>query len=75
MQSMKADGTIDASQLVAGTVRFDQPNLPRSAEIVALQEIANEDFRKAVEAEKARIRAKRSLLDRLFPWVISIRRK
>ena len=47
-----------------------------SPAFVAEQELKAEQFRAAVEQEKSRIRAKkRSLLDRLFPWVISIRRK
>ncbi len=47
-----------------------------SPRFVAEQEIKAEQFRAAVEQEKSRIRAKKSsLLDRLFPWVISIRRK
>jgi hypothetical protein len=41
----------------------------------ARDEVAAERFRAAVEAEKLRLRSKRSLWDRLFPFTITIRRK
>ena len=41
----------------------------------ALKEFREEKFRAAVEAEKTRLRTKRSLWDRLFPFSIHIVRK
>lgn len=41
----------------------------------AKKEIAEEEFRKAVEAEKFRILQRRSLLARIFPWKIIIKRR
>ena len=45
------------------------------ATATAREEIRKEEFREQVELEKKRLRSKRSLFDRLFPWVIIIRRK
>jgi len=42
---------------------------------VARAEVLAERTRAAIEAEKTRLRAKRSLWDRLFPFTITIRRK
>lgn len=41
----------------------------------ARKELRDEQFRAAVEKEKLRIKTKRSLLDRLFPYTIHIVRK
>lgn len=41
----------------------------------AKKEIAEENFRQAVEAEKARLRQYRPLWVRLFPWQITIKRR
>ena len=41
----------------------------------AKKEVAQERFRAAVEAEKSRLRLKRSLWDRIFPFTVTIRRK
>lgn len=41
----------------------------------ATRELLTERFRTAVEQEKAKLRAHRSLWDRLFPWTITITRK
>lgn len=42
---------------------------------IAREEVEQERFRAAVEAEKSRLRTHRSLWDRLFPFTITIRRK
>lgn len=47
----------------------------KTVRVQAAKEVADEQFRKAVAEEKARIKSKRSLWDRLFPWTITIRRK
>lgn len=41
----------------------------------AKEEVEEESFREKVEAEKERIRNKRPLLHRLFPWKITITRR
>lgn len=41
----------------------------------AKEEIKQENFRAAVEAEKTRLRNKKSLLDQLFPYKILIIKK
>jgi hypothetical protein len=41
----------------------------------ALQEIDEEDFREAVRQYKVKLRTKKSLWDRIFPWKLVIIRK
>lgn len=41
----------------------------------AKAEILEEEFRAAVEVEKLRLREKRSVWERIFPYAITIRRK
>lgn len=41
----------------------------------AKKEIAEEKFRQAVDAEKERLRQYRPLWNRVFPWVITIKRR
>lgn len=41
----------------------------------ALSEIEQERFREAVEASKERLRRRKPLMERLFPWEITIKRK
>lgn len=41
----------------------------------AKKEIAEEKFRQAVDAEKERLRQHRPFWNRVFPWVIVIKRR
>lgn len=49
--------------------------LARDARRLAETELRQEQFRKLVESEKERLRSKRPLLHRLFPFTITIKRR
>jgi hypothetical protein len=52
-------------------MNLDQNEVER----LAKEELERESFRQAVETQKLKLKQKRSLLDRLLPWTITVRRK
>jgi len=56
--------------------KFDLMLNPQEAVLKrALEEVAEEIFRESVEKQKAKLRDRRSLWARIFPWKIEITRR